>query len=134
MNAERLAEATGGYMDLKIKRVYEEPSADDGMRILVDRMWPRGIKKENLKMDAWEKDLAPSTELRKWYAHDLKKYGEFRNRYFEELDSNRNATDFLNRIKHYNGSVTLLFSAKDTEHSNAAVLSEWLRKNNYNTN
>lgn len=111
---------------LKIKRVYDEPSSDDGIRILVDRMWPRGIKKENLKMDSWEKELAPSAELRKWYGHDPAKFHEFRERYFKELDHSLQAKDFLNRFGNNNGQVTLLFSARDAEHSNAQVLYEWI--------
>lgn len=113
-------------MDLKIKRVYEDPSDADGRRILVDGMWPRGIKKENLALDSWEKSLAPTKELRRWYSHDPQKYDEFRRRYMAELDSNSDAVDFLDRISAYEGTVTLLFSAKDTVHSNAQVLKEWL--------
>lgn len=113
-------------MDLKIKRVYEEPSPEDGLRILVDRIWPRGIKKEKLAMHSWEKELAPSTELRKWYGHDPEKYEEFKARYFAELDSNSAAIDFIDRISGYDGTITLIFSAKDMEHSNAAVLADWM--------
>ena len=118
-------------MDIKIKRVYEEPSDADGMRILVDRMWPREIKKENLLMDSWEKGLAPMSDLRKWYSHDPAKYDEFRKRYFAELDTSSESEDFVSRISAYDGTVTLLFSAKDTQHSNAYVLKEWIEKRHH---
>ena len=118
-------------MDIKIKRVYEEPSDADGMRILVDRMWPRGIKKENLLMDSWEKGLAPTSDLRKWYSHDPAKFDEFRKRYFAELDTSSEAENFVRRILAYDGTVTLLFSAKDAQHSNAMVLKEWIEKRHH---
>lgn len=116
-------------MNLQIKRIYDTPSASDGKRIFVDRLWARGLKKEKAQLDSWEKDLAPSADLRKWYGHDPEKFSEFRNRYFEELDANPAALSFSKKLSDYDGTVTLLFGAKDVEHSNAAVLKEWLEKN-----
>ncbi len=110
---------------VKIKRAYDPPSSDDGRRILIDRLWPRGLKKEEAQVDEWLKDLAPSTELRKWFGHDPAKWHEFKRRYGEELGEK---TDQLTRIKAEarKGTVTLVFSAKDAEHSNAAFLKELL--------
>ncbi len=110
---------------IKIKRVYDPPEPGDGKRILVDRLWPRGIKKENLKVDEWLKEISPSDKLRKWFSHDPKKYEEFKKRYTRELEDK---SDILGRIKKEakKGRVTLLFSAKDTEHNNATVLKELL--------
>lgn len=113
-------------MKLQIKRIYEEPSADDGKRIFVDRLWVRGMTKERAKIDSWEKDLAPSKELRKWYGHIPERFEEFRRRYHEELDENPKAADFAEKLSKTDGTVTLLFGAKDTEHNNAVVLKEWL--------
>lgn len=114
-------------MNIKIKRIYEEPSADDGLRVFVDRLWARGLTKEKAEIDLWAKDIAPSTELRKWYGHDAEKFAEFKKRYFTELDANEKAKDFLSAISARKGKITLLFAAKDGEHSNAAVLAEWIR-------
>ena len=110
---------------IHLKRVYDPPDPEDGKRILVDRLWPRGIRKENLKMDEWLKEISPSDKLRKWFSHDPKKYEEFKRRYAEELEEQ---SEILKRIKNEakRGRVTLLFSAKDTEHNNAAVLKELL--------
>ena len=112
---------------LKTKRVYENAAASDGTRFLVDRLWPRGIKKENLKMTAWLKDVAPSLELRKWFAHDPEKWTEFKRRYRAELKSNKEAwKPILDAAK--GGDVTLLFSARDTEHNSALLLKEFLEE------
>ncbi len=110
---------------VKIKRTYDPPSANDGKRILIDRLWPRGLKKEEAQVDEWLKDLAPSTELRKWFGHDPAKWSEFKKRYRAELAGK---ADLLTRIKAEarKGTVTLIFSAKDAEHSNAAFLKELL--------
>ena len=106
------------------KRAYEKPARGDGIRILVDRLWPRGIKKEDLRLDAWAKALAPSTELRKWFAHDEAKWPEFRKRYRAELAAN-GATeiirDLLASAKRAK-TITLLYGAKDREHNEAVVL------------
>jgi uncharacterized protein YeaO (DUF488 family) len=110
---------------LKVKRVYEPPSREDGKRILIDRLWPRGLKKEEARVDEWLRDLAPSTELRKWYGHDPAKWTEFKKRYKKELDKQ---SDLLERIKTEagKGTVTLVFAAKDSERCNAAALKEML--------
>ena len=110
---------------VKIKRIYETPSPDDGKRIYIDRLWPRGIKKEEVKMDEWLKEISPSDRLRKWFGHDPSKYAEFKIRYKKELEKH---SEILERIKKEakKESVTLLFSAKDVEHNNAIVIEELL--------
>lgn len=110
---------------IKIKRVYDPFEPEDGKRILINRLWPRGIKKEDLKMDEWLKEIAPSDKLRKWFSHDPKKYEEFKKRYAKELEDK---SEILKRIKSESkkGAITMLFSAKDTEHNNATVLKELL--------
>lgn len=115
-------------MKLQIKRIYDAPSTDDGKRIFVDRLWARGLTKEKAQLDAWEKELAPSTELRKWYSHDPKKFEEFQKRYRAELDANPAAIEFAEKLSEYDGTVTLLYGAKNGEFSNAAVLKEWLEE------
>ncbi len=112
---------------VKIKRIYDPVSSDDGKRILIDRLWPRGIKKEEAKIDEWLRDVAPSDELRKWFSHDPSKYQEFRKRYGKEVEKK---SELLERIKKEakKETVTLLFSAKDTEHSNATALKEILSR------
>ncbi len=110
---------------VKIKRIYDPFSPDDGKRILIDRLWARGIKKEKAHVDDWLKELAPSTELRKWFAHDPAKWMEFKKRYKKEL---AHYSPVLEKIKKEarKGTVTLLFSAKDVEHNNAVALKELL--------
>ena len=115
-------------MDLRVRRIYESPDESDGRRIFVDRLWARGLSKEKSKLDLWIKEIAPTTELRKWYGHDPEKFEEFRRRYFEELDANPKAEEFANRLAGTEGTVTLLCGAKDVSHSNAAVLKEWLER------
>ena len=110
-----------------LKRVYEEPQAADGARFLVERLWPRGIKKEDLPMQAWLKDAAPSTELRRWFGHDPAKWEEFKRRYQAELDANPDAWQPLLEASK-KGKVTLLYAARDTEHNNALVLKLYLEK------
>ena len=112
-------------MAIDLKRAYDPPAKSDGRRILVDRVWPRGIAKEDLQIDAWLKDLAPSTELRKWFGHDPTKWDEFRKRYARELEQHADALEELVE-KARAGHVTLVFSAKDTERNNAAALKEHL--------
>jgi len=110
-------------MKIKIKRVYEKPEKDDGKRILVDRLWPRGLTKEKACIDLWLKGIAPSTELRKWFGHDPAKWKEFRKRYSDELKKNEEQVSLLkDQIK--NGTVTLVYGAKDEEHNEAFVLKE----------
>jgi uncharacterized protein YeaO (DUF488 family) len=110
---------------IRIKRTYEPPARGDGRRILVERLWPRGMKKESLAADAWVKDAAPSTELRKWFDHRVERWNEFRQRYRNELDSNPGAWEpILDASRR--GPVTLLYSAHDTLHNGALVLREYL--------
>ncbi|MGB9669135.1 MAG: DUF488 domain-containing protein [Anaerolineales bacterium] len=112
---------------LKIKRVYENVEEYDGTRFLVERLWPRGVKKDRLKITAWLKEVAPSSDLRKWYAHDIQKWDEFQVRYREELNRNPLAWDvILDALK--NGNVTLLYSAHDNEHNSALVLKSFLEE------
>jgi uncharacterized protein YeaO (DUF488 family) len=102
-------------------------SKEDGLRILIERLWPRGVKKEDLKMDGWLKEVAPSTDLRKWFSHDPVKWMEFQKKYFEELDENQEALEPIFKALH-KGSVTLLYSSKDTEHNNAVCLKNYLQE------
>lgn len=108
-------------MSIKIKRIYEAPESNDGYRILVDRLWPRGISKDNAQLDEWNKDLAPSDELRKWFNHQPELFAEFTKKYKSELKSQE---DILKRLKLLGKkqNLTLLYAAKDTEHNNAVVL------------
>jgi uncharacterized protein YeaO (DUF488 family) len=110
-----------------VKRVYAPPAADDGLRVLVDRVWPRGLTKERLHADSWMKDIAPGTPLRKWFAHDPAKWDEFRKRYFRELEGKTELVAELRRAG-AKRTVTLLFAAHDEEHNNAVALAEYLRK------
>jgi uncharacterized protein YeaO (DUF488 family) len=112
-------------LKLKVKRVYDDPSAEDGIRILVDRLWPRGLKKESAKLDEWLKEIAPSVELRKWFGHDPERWEEFKARYFHELDRQSEAVHKL-KEKASSGKVTLLFAARDETHNNAVALKEYL--------
>lgn len=110
---------------VEIKRAYDPPAKADGARILVERLWPRGIKKEDLKLDDWIKEAAPSTELRKWFNHDPEKWDEFQRRYREELDAHPQAWQpILDAAK--KGRVTLLFSSRDSEHNNVVALRHYL--------
>jgi uncharacterized protein YeaO (DUF488 family) len=112
-------------MELHIKRVYETPEKADGQRILVDRLWPRGLTKEKAKIDLWLKDIAPSTELRKWFGHDPEKWKEFRKRYGAELKKNAESVSLL-KDQMKKGPVTLVYGAKDEEHNDAFFLKEYL--------
>ncbi|BFH73759.1 DUF488 domain-containing protein [Sulfurisphaera javensis] len=109
---------------IKVKRVYDKLEKDDGIRILVDRLWPRGAKKDNI--DVWLKDIAPSDELRKWFSHDLAKWEEFKKKYFEELDKNPKVKILIELISR-NQSVTLLYSSK-APYNSAVALREYLQK------
>ena len=113
-------------MKIAIKRVYQEPDPADGFRILVDRLWPRGHSKERAKIDLWLKDIAPSTELRKWFNHDPAKWTEFQKRYKQELKSKGDLLDAI-KEKLHQGPVTLLYGAKDEAHNEAVVLLAMLR-------
>lgn len=110
---------------INIKRVYDPSKPDDGMRFLVERLWPRGIKKEALHLDEWLKEVAPSDALRRWFRHDPKKWDEFRHRYFAELESNPESWHSLLKAAR-KGTVTLLYSARDREHNNAVALKAYL--------
>lgn len=112
---------------IRIKRTYDAPARSDGRRILVERLWPRGMKKEALVADAWMKEVAPSPQLRKWFAHRVERWEEFRRRYRAELDANRAAWEPILEAA-TRGNVTLLFSAHDTVHNGAVVLGEYLEK------
>ncbi len=114
---------------IKLKRAYEKPEASDGIRILVDRLWPRGIKKEVAKIDEWFKGLAPSDELRRWFGHKPERWEEFKRLYTLELRM-KERQGLLKKIKQYakRRTVTLLFGAKDAEHNNAIVLKKILEK------
>ncbi len=112
---------------LTVKRVYEAPEPGDGTRFLVERLWPRGVKKETLRMDAWLRDVAPSNALRRWFGHEPAKWKEFRRRYSAELDAKLESLQpILEAMRQ--GDVTLLYSAHDTEHNNAVALKEYLEE------
>ncbi len=111
---------------IKIKRVYEKPEKSDGLRILVDRLWPRGLSKEKSKVDLWLKDIAPSDELRKWFGHDPEKWDEFRRRYFKELKDKKDLVDLV--IEKAHGEVTLLYGTKEEKYNNAHALKEYIEK------
>ncbi|MBX3112334.1 MAG: DUF488 domain-containing protein [Fimbriimonadaceae bacterium] len=110
---------------LKLKRVYDPPGPDDGVRVLVDRLWPRGVSKERAALDLWLKDIAPSDGLRRWFAHDLAKWPEFQERYRLELQANDEAVSRLRDLAS-GQTVTLLFGARDEEHNEAVVLRGFL--------
>ena len=112
---------------VKTKRVYDDPAQDDGFRILVDRLWPRGLRKDEAAIDLWLKDVAPSDKLRKWFKHDRTKWDEFKRRYFKELGDREEAVDAV-VDKASQGTVTLLFGAKDESRNNAAALQEFIEQ------
>ncbi len=112
---------------IKIKRIYDSLAAEDGIRILVDRLWPRGLSKNDAKIDLWVKEIAPSQELRKWFAHDPKKWVEFKNKYFKELDFKKERIDLIIK-KTKKKNVTFLYAAKDEKFNNAAALKEYVEK------
>ena len=108
---------------IQLKRAYEPAASDDGTRFLVERLWPRGVKKTSLRLDAWLKDVAPSDCLRRWFGHDPKKWQEFRRRYFHELDANAEAWEPILKATR---RVTLVYSSHDKEHNNAVALKDYL--------
>ena len=110
---------------VKLKRAYESPAAGDGKRVLVDRLWPRGVRKTEAAIDYWMKELAPSTELRKWFGHDPARWDEFRRRYAAEVHEHRDELDQLRNLMQ-TGAVTLVYSAHDEAHNDAVVLREIL--------
>jgi uncharacterized protein YeaO (DUF488 family) len=113
---------------IKIERIYNNPKGqNDGFRILVDRLWPRGLSKDKVRVDLWQKDIAPSNSLRKWFWHDEKKWNEFKSRYFKELEKNNESVNtILNKLKE--GSITLLYGAKEEKFNNAIALKEYLEE------
>ena len=111
---------------IKTRRIYDKPEADDGLRILVDRTWPRGLKKNDVKIDLWQKDIAPSSSTRKWFKHDQKKWNEFKSRYYEELKDKQEIVKlFLEKSEE--GTITLLYSSKEEKYNNAIALKEFLQ-------
>ena len=112
---------------INLKRAYEKPRRDDGERILVERLWPRGLTKSQAKVDLWLKDVAPSTELRKWFGHDPDKWDEFSRRYQKELSGKEDLIKLLKR-KAKAGTITLIYAARDEEHNGALVLKRFLQK------
>lgn len=112
--------------DIAVKRVYEAPAKADGERVLVDRIWPRGVSKEDAALALWLKDIAPSDALRKWFGHEPERWAEFRKRYWVELDGNMEAVALLRDVLR-EGKVTLLYGAHDEAHNNAVALAEYLR-------
>jgi len=113
-------------VDIVLKRAYSAAQKSDGGRVLVDRLWPRGIKKEDLAIDEWYKDIAPSKDLRQWFDHDPEKWGDFRKRYLSELSDNKDrAKELLEQKK--DGRLTLVYAAKDEQHNHARVIREYLR-------
>lgn len=116
-----------GYM-IKLKRAYEEWSQSDGFRVLVDRLWPRGVSKEKAHLDLWLKEVAPSSELRTWFGHDPEKWPEFQKRYTKELQQKKDLLGQLKNLEKEHQTLTIVYSAKDTEHNDAVVLFELLGK------
>ncbi len=114
-------------MPLKLKRIYEDAAKGDGVRILVDRLWPRGISKEKANVDEWMRDIAPSNELRKWVHEDPSRWDEFKRRYFKDLREHTETIESLRKIAKRK-AVTLLFAAKDVERNNAVALLEYLKR------
>jgi uncharacterized protein YeaO (DUF488 family) len=112
---------------ITIKRVYDRPEPTDGTRFLVERLWPRGMKKDALRLDGWLKEVAPSDALRRWFGHDLAKWQEFQRRYFAELDSNPETWQPIVEAAQ-RGDVTLLYSARDAEHNNALALKAYIER------
>lgn len=118
--------------DIRFHRVYDDASAEDGTRVLVDRLWPRGLRKEEAHLDAWLREVAPSTELRRWYGHDPQRFDEFRTRYLAELgdSSHQEALGELDELARH-GRLTLLTATRDLDHSQAAVLADQLSRGNH---
>jgi uncharacterized protein YeaO (DUF488 family) len=114
-------------MDVRLKRAYDPPACTDGHRVLIDRLWPRGLSRERAKLDDWERELSPSTELRRWFGHDPSRFEEFRRRYIDELRDQRPRISRLRRLAR-DGTLTLVYSARDIHHNDAVVLAEILRR------
>ena len=114
-------------MDVRTKRIYDPPAPEDGYRVFIDRLWPRGLRKDRARFDVWRKELAPSTGLRRWFGHDPEKWDEFKTRYFRELDEQAEAVEELAAVARER-TVTLVFGAKAERYSNAAALKEYLER------
>lgn len=114
-------------MVIKVERIYDDPNGNDTFRILVDRLWPRGLSKDKVKIDLWQKEVAPSNSLRKWFSHDVKKWNKFKARYFKELEKNNELINtILDKVK--KEPITLLYGAKDEKFNNATALKDYLDK------
>jgi uncharacterized protein YeaO (DUF488 family) len=114
-------------MDVRLKRAYDDVAATDGYRVLIDRIWPRGVSRDRARLDEWARELAPSSELRRWFGHEPAKFEEFRRRYAEELAAHEDKLDELRR-RAGEGTLTLVYGARDTEHNDAVVLADILRR------
>jgi uncharacterized protein YeaO (DUF488 family) len=123
---------SGFLLLIRVERIYDNPKGNnDGFRILVDRLWPRGLSKDKVKVDLWQKDIAPSNSLRKWFTHDEKKWNEFKRRYFKELDENNELVNMiLSKVKEASASstITLLYGTKEDRFNNAVALKEYLEE------
>jgi uncharacterized protein YeaO (DUF488 family) len=115
-------------LTIKVERIYDNPTGGDSFRILVDRLWPRGLRKDKVRVDLWQKDIAPSNTLRKWFGHDEKKWDEFKNRYFKELDKNNETVNNIIKVAQEQKSITLLYDSKEKRFNNAVALKEYLEE------
>ena len=123
----RATRASRSDLKLRVKRVYDSPASRDGTRVLVDRLWPRGLRKQSARLDEWLKEIAPSDALRRWFGHEPSRWEDFKQRYFAELDAKPDAWgDVLGRAR--NGPVTLLYAARDPDHNNAVALKLYLER------
>jgi uncharacterized protein YeaO (DUF488 family) len=113
-------------MDVRVKRVYDDPDPSDGARVLVDRLWPRGVSRDRARLDLWARDIGPSHALREWFGHDPKRYAEFVRRYHTELDDKAELLDELRALGGEQRRLTLLYSARDVQHNQAVALQEYL--------
>lgn len=125
--SSQATKAESRSMNIKIKRVYEQPEKKDGQRILVDRLWPRGLTKEKAAVDLWLKEIAPSTELRKWFDHDPEKWQRFRRRYETEIRKKEDLIQVLKQ-KAQSGTITLIYGARDEKHNEALVLKQFIER------
>ncbi len=119
-------------MMIKLKRIYDDAAANDGFRVLVDRLWPRGVSREDAALNRWMKEIAPSDQLRRWFDHDSEKWEEFRRRYTQELEDKTEEIAFLSE-KSANGTLTLVYAARDTEHNHAVVLKDVVDRSSSST-
>jgi uncharacterized protein YeaO (DUF488 family) len=119
-------------VDVRLKRAYDPAASSDGYRVLIDRIWPRGVTREEAQLSEWARELAPSTELRRWFGHDPARFAEFRRRYTQELGPHEGKLRELRRLAR-EGPVTLVYGARDTEHNDAVVLADVLRRGRRST-